>query len=293
MSEPEAHARLRVECDDPVRLEVALAEAWEAGASGVEESLEGAGPPRAAFIYAPAERADAVRCAVATALGVAGGVEAPVPVVAEDWAEHWKRELGPVQVSPRLRIRPSFAAPEPAPGRIELVIDPGQAFGTGGHASTRLALEWLDARSDRLPGARVLDVGTGTGVLAIAALALGAAHVTAFDLDPLAAPEARRWARHNEASAELSLFTGSIEAVAGPAYDGIVANLLRRELLPLVPALAERLGPDGWLVLSGLLAPERAEVERAFAPLGLRVAGERREPEPGDDPWISLWLSAT
>lgn len=300
---PEEHVSLRVVCGDAQRLEIAVAEAWEAGASGVVEESDApergggdGGEPQAVTLYAPRARIAAVRAAVAAVLGGAGALEADRPVHAEDWAEHWKRGLTAVDVSPRLRIRPSFIESEPQPGRVELVIDPGQAFGTGGHASTTLALEWLDECADELAGARVLDVGTGTGVLAIAALRLGAARAVGLDLDPLAAPEARHWARRNGVSERLALFTGPVEALAeGPAagFDWVLANLLRRELLPIVPAIAGRLRPGGHVLLSGLLAPEQEEVEAACAPFGLRRPRVRGERVPGEDPWISMRLRAT
>src|SRR5207249_3755458 len=121
-----------------------------------------------------------------------------------------------IEVSERLRIRASFEPSPPRAGQRDLVIDPGQAFGTGGHESTRLALAWIDDLRGELgapPG--ILDVGTGTGVLALAALALGARRAVACDVDPLAAAAARANARANGLAAQLDVFAGSPEALSG------------------------------------------------------------------------------
>jgi ribosomal protein L11 methyltransferase len=199
-------------------------------------------------------------------------------------------------ISPRLLVRPSFApAPAGFTGR-ELVIDPGQAFGTGGHASTRLALEAIAALpAAELAGARVLDVGCGSGVLALAALALGAERALGCDLDPLATAAAREAARANGFGARLALFTGSLEAL-GPRAAGVfhlvVANLLRRELEPLLGAIAQAVRPGGLVILSGLLARERGRVEAALAALGLAAGGAHTLTDATGDAWLALRASA-
>jgi ribosomal protein L11 methyltransferase len=281
------HARIVVEGGSPALLERALAEAFEAGALGGEER-EGA--PPALWIYVRAEDAGRVREALCAVPGLACG--APEAVPERVWSEAWKEGLEPVVISERLLVRPSFrAAPAGFAGR-ELVIEPGQAFGTGGHASTRLALEAIDALpAEGLHGARVLDVGCGSGVLALAALALGAERALGCDLDPLATAAAREAAAANGCSGRLALFTGSLDAVGPRAERGfalVVANLLRRELEPLLPALARLLRPGARLVLSGLLASERETVARALHALGIEVLSERRTSDPGGDAWIAL-----
>jgi ribosomal protein L11 methyltransferase len=283
--------RLDVRTRDAATAERASAEAWSAGASGCEErEIEGGGTW--VLVYAPAARAGALRHHLVEAL--AGGAEVgPIePVGDEDWSEAWRAGLGPVEISPRLVIRPPFAPFALKPGQREVVIDPGQAFGTGGHASTRLALELLDALpGEMLRGARVLDVGTGSGVLALAALRLGAATAVGFDLDPLAAEAASAAARANGVADRGRFFTGPIDAIAeGAAFDVVVANLLKNELLPVASAIAARARPGAAILLAGLLEAERAEIERRFAAEGAHLARELVLEDATGDRWLGLFM---
>jgi len=234
-----------------------------------------------------------VRAAAAGVLGSEGRVSAPAPVPSVDWSERWKRDLAPVAVSPRLRVRPSFVHVAPAPGQRELVIDPGQAFGTGGHESTRLALEWLDVlAASRPPASRVLDVGTGTGVLALAALCLAPGRAVACDVDPQAARAARAAAARNGLADRMQVYAGGIEALALDVRFGlVVANLLRSELTPLLPALARAAAPDARIVLSGLLAGECADVTAAAARVGLRALGVRHRRDASGVLWAALLMT--
>jgi ribosomal protein L11 methyltransferase len=209
-----------------------------------------------------------------------------VPVV--DWPETWKQGLRPLIVSDRLVVRPPFAAHPVQRGQRQLVIEPRQAFGTGAHATTALALAAVDAAHAALAGARVLDVGCGSGVLALAALALGAQRALACDLDPIAARETRENAVANGLGDRLFTFTGSLSALAPARFDLVVANMLRREILPLLRDLVTRINGAGTLVLSGLLGSERAAMETALAALGLRVRAARSEADPGGDDWLAL-----
>lgn len=285
------HARIVVQGGSPELLERAAAEAFEAGALGIEERD---GAPAALWIYALAEGAARVCEALRAVPGLACG--APEPVAEQVWSEAWKEGLEPIVISPRLLVRPSFRpAPAGFRGR-EIVIDPGQAFGTGGHASTRLALEAIDALPlESLRDVRVLDVGCGSGVLALAALALGAGRALGCDLDPLATSAAREAADANGLGGRLALVTGSLEAL-GPraerSFGLIVANLLRRELEPLLPGLPRLLAPGARVVLSGLLASERAGVERALGALGLVARSTRHASDPGGDAWVALLAQA-
>jgi ribosomal protein L11 methyltransferase len=213
------------------------------------------------------------------------------PVPDDDWSEAWKRGLRAIEVSPRLVVRPSFVEYRAAPGQVELVIDPGQAFGTGGHASTLLALEWIDLLAPTLPhGAMVLDVGTGTGVLALAAIRLAKAGTVAFDLDPLAAPAALANALDNGVSSGLHLFVGGLDAIGAVEFDLVVANLLKTEMLPLARGIAVRTRPGGCTVLSGLLAQDVEEVSRAFTAAGFAAAGSRTSVDATGDRWTALLM---
>ncbi len=286
------HERISVQGGSPELLERAAAEAFEAGALGIEERD---GPPPSLWIYVRAGDAGRVRAAL---LPLPALVLGPAEPIAERaWSEAWKEGLEAIVISPRLLVRPSFrAAPAGFAGR-ELVIEPGQAFGTGGHASTRLALEVIAALpAEALRGARVLDVGCGSGVLALAALALGAEHALGCDLDPLATAAAREAADANGFGSRLALVTGSLDALGARAEGGfalVLANLLRRELEPLLPALVRALRPGGRAVLSGLLASEREDVARALAALGLEVSAAREASDATGDAWVALLARAT
>jgi ribosomal protein L11 methyltransferase len=274
------------------------AEAYAAGALGLEEREDPKGV--ALLLYARSGDAEAVRRAVVRA----GGPDPVVEVVAvpdADWSETWKADLEAIVVSPRLVVRPSFvstvaASAGQAEKPAEIVVDPGQAFGTGGHASTRLALEWIDRLAPELePGARILDVGTGTGVLALAALRLSehgggaeGSKAVALDIDPLATAAARENARANGLAARLHLFTGPLAALRHGAFDLVVANLLRTEMLPLLGEISQHMRPGANAVLSGLLASERGSVEAAAGAVGLRAVGARYGDDASGDRWTAL-----
>lgn len=269
-----------------------VAEAWAAGIAGLEEREVG---PDATLLllYAPAARAAAVQAAVRETAGPDARIGAPEPVPERDWAEAWKQGLEALVVSPRLLVRPPFLAHRLAPGQQEVVIEPGRAFGTGAHASTALALELVDAACAHTnPPSRVLDVGTGSGVLALAALRLGAARALGCDLDPAAVAEARANARANGLAERLLLLTGSLDALAPRRFELLLANLLRSELLPLLPALAACTAPGGRIVLSGLLVAERAPVAEALEGHALRIVAERTREDARGDHWLALTASS-
>lgn len=167
----------------------------------------------------------------------------------EDWEAAWRRGLGPRRVG-RLVITPSWSIPEPVEP-YPIVIDPEMAFGTGEHGSTRAALQLLD-RLIR-PGDRVLDLGSGSGILSIAAVALGAARAVGIDLDPEAEPVAAANALRN-GRPEAGFLTGDAADLAGllaPA-DLVLSNILRRENEALLPAIRSALSPDGIAIFSGM-----------------------------------------
>jgi ribosomal protein L11 methyltransferase len=283
------HARIAVRGASAQQLEHALAEACEVGALGGEQA-----EPALLWVYTRLPDAARVRAAMQPVAGLTVG---PAEAIEERaWSEAWKEGLEAIVISPRLAVRPGFRATPPGFAGVALVIEPGQAFGTGGHASTRLALEMLAALAPvRIAGTRVLDVGCGSGVLALAALALGAERAFACDVDPVATSAAREAAVANGLGARLALFTGSLDALARSAEGGfglVVANLLRRELEPLLPCLARLRRPTGCLVLSGLLDEERSAVEPLLATEGLHVLGTRSARDPAGEHWVALEVGA-
>lgn len=280
--------RIEVRAHSVAAAERAVGEAWEAGVVGLEER-EAAGGAILLILYAPAAKGNAVRDALVKALADAAEVTQPLLEPEVDWSIAWRTGLEPIEISPRLVVRPPFARFPTRSGQACIVIEPGQAFGTGGHDSTRLALELLDALAkDRVDGARALDVGCGSGVLALAALALGARAAVGFDLDPLAAQAAAANARANGLDRRFQVFIGPLEAIMGPPFDLVLVNLLRTELLPLAGGLARLTRAGGTLIASGLLASERAEVCASFRATGFRVGGDRASTDARGERWLGL-----
>lgn len=269
---------LTVELDAALAEERA-AELFDLGASGVE-IRDGEGTPMPGIPMPPPGRALLVAWfadhpAAGSAQETFGGTLAEVPD--KDWGEGWKKDFKPLDVG-RVRVRPSWIA-EPTPaGRVEVVLDPGMAFGTGSHATTSLCLGALSDVLGGRPGAAVLDVGTGSGLLAIAARKLGAGRVAANDNDPVAVEVARENAARNGAALELTL--DPVEGIAG-TFDVVVANILANVLVELAPALCAKVAPGGVLLLSGILGPQEDEVRRAQVAQGLVpvAGGDRREGE--------------
>ncbi len=215
------------------------------------------------------------------------GVGAAEPVLErvpdEDWGRRWREHYAPVEIGRRLRVRPPWSAAG-GEDRHEVIIAPGMAFGTGTHFTTIACLEALEDALEARPGATVLDVGTGTGVLALAALRLGASGIEAFDADRAAVAVARENLSLNDAAGRIRLWVGELAGVDGHA-DVVLANLLAPLLVQLAGALAERVAPGGVLIVSGLIAEQEDEVVAAFAGVGMTVANRR-----SDGSWVALEL---
>ena len=272
-----------------------LAEAFEAGAEGAEETEDR--ESYRACIYAPVARIEAIRQLLVELASTDTQIDDSEAIPNVDWSEAWKDGLDALRVSSRLLVRPPFVDVELEPGQQEVVIDPGQAFGTGGHASTWLCLEWIDELYADAEGRarfdRVLDAGTGSGVLAFAALKLGATSAVGFDLDDVAIEAARASARENGLSERIELLAGPIEDLGDPSvrFRLVVANLLKREVLPIASELAARLEDGGRLVLAGLLEEDGPEVLERFAKQGLAEAAEPRTVVDSTGTWIGLCLA--
>ncbi len=188
----------------------------------------------------------------------------------EDWANAWKKHYGVQRIGHRLVVVPSWQETHVASGDIVIRVDPGQAFGTGLHPSTRLCLLQLE-RLVRRP-ARVLDVGTGSGILAIAAAKLGAGEVMALDTDSVAVSAAQENAKENSVEHRVHVLQGTIGDVPKePPWDVVVVNILAEVIAEMMPALADRLVPQGHLILSGIIAERESLVQTSLKQFGLSV----------------------
>ena len=221
------------------------------------------------------------------------GALRPRPAPDLDWLASWRAAAVPIPVTPTLTVAPpGTVRGGPGAQRGEprtILIRPGQGFGTGSHPTTQSLLRWLEAD----PGERVLDVGCGSGVLAIAALLLGARFAVGVDVDPDAIANADENRRLNGVAARLHLVEGTLEAVAQRArFDRVVANLDRRALEGLARRLVERCAPGGRLGVAGLLLTERAAFLDAFVGLPVELADERADGDGGPgDVWWSAWIA--
>ena len=183
------------------------------------------------------------------------------PLEDKDWSRAWMDDYRPMQFGHRVWIVPSWTEP-PDPDAVNILLDPGLAFGTGTHPTTALCLEWLDSQA--LAGKHVLDYGCGSGILAIAAARLGTASVTAIDIDPQALTATRNNAERNNVSALIQ--TGLPGALAeDQQFDIVIANILAGPLVELAPLLCSHLRAGGELALSGVLAEQADEVSQAYS----------------------------
>jgi ribosomal protein L11 methyltransferase len=209
----------------------------------------------------------------------------------EDWAESWKRHFRPIEIGDALLIKPSWIKQRLKRGQALVVLDPGLSFGTGQHPTTSFCLSEIVAATPRRRPARAkgvratksfLDIGTGSGILAIAAAKLGFAPVHAFDFDPESVRVAKENARKNRVDTKIKLTRGDITKLpVKPArqYDLVCANLISNLLIAERWRIVNRLKPGGTLVLAGILAAEFGRVCQAFEKLGLKLTAKRVENE--------------
>lgn len=225
----------------------------------------------------------------------------------EDWAESWKRHFKPIEICSALLIKPSWSKRAPKRGQAVIVLDPGLSFGTGQHPTTSFCLEQLVARcseiktrpivrhsaivtlsrrscakADRHSSPSFLDIGTGSGILAIAAAKLGYAPVDAFDFDPEAVRIARENARQNGVSRKINIWREDVTQMPRrwhKKYDLVCANLISTLLVAERERVVARVAALGTLVLAGILKTEFASVQRAYEACGLRLVASRTEKE--------------
>ena len=200
------------------------------------------------------------------------------PVADEDWATGWQQHFPPLRVGAKLLIRPSWSAEPCAPADIVLTLDPGRAFGTGTHATTALCLDVVARLAEGPnPPQRVLDVGAGSGILALAAAALGAGEVLACEIDPDACQVAVENIAANGFAERIEATTTPLEQLPG-CYDLVLANILASENIRLAPHLVAHLCSGGHLALSGILIEQEPQVTAAFAAYPLELLSiDRRE----------------
>ena len=186
-----------------------------------------------------------------------------------DWNAEWKKSYGMTKISDRILIRPSWEKPPQDSPECTIEIDPEMAFGTGTHATTSLTLQLLERGIHG--NERILDFGTGTGILSIAAVKLGAKKAIALDIDPVAAKTAFHNVMKNNVSRQIHIFSGSLEAVAKAKFDIIVANVNRGVILKFLPFMSELLDDGGKIILSGILDREETMIRDALGTCGLQV----------------------
>ncbi|MFL6659719.1 MAG: 50S ribosomal protein L11 methyltransferase [Massilia sp.] len=231
---------------------------------------------------------DADQVAIVAEAGAAIGLEtAPAfsvrHVADEDWVRLTQSQFAPIHIGTNIWVVPSWHE-APDPDALILELDPGLAFGTGSHPTTRLCMEWLEAHP--APGKSVLDYGCGSGILAMVAKKVGAGDVAGVDIDPQAIESARANAERNHCEIDFylpdSLAASSKAQHATGRFDIVVANILSSPLKVMAPMLAGRVAPGGSLILSGVLARQAEEVAAAYAPfIQMGVWAEQ-------DGWVAL-----
>ncbi len=199
----------------------------------------------------------------------------------DDWANAWKKHYHVLRVGQRIVIKPPWQEHQPQPDEVVIELDPGMAFGTGLHPTTRMCLRALEEHLKL--GARVLDLGTGSGILAIAAAKLGAGCVLALDNDPLAVKAAQANVQSNGVQNVVTVELGSLDKAAGES-DLVLVNILARVIVELADqGLVDRVGPTGLMILAGIIEGQEAEVVAALREGGLEIAERRQEKD-----WVTL-----
>lgn len=279
---PPRFPRVFVEVDAS-ESDVLSATLFELGATGVEErdqaTLLKSSADGRVILVASFDSFEEANEAVASLPEMGARIE---EIVGDAWRDSWKEGFHPFHLTPSVVICPPWEAWTVAPGERVLVLEPGRAFGTGLHATTSLVARALERHVDELSGREILDVGCGTGILAIVALACGATRARAVDNDPDVVDVVRENATRNGMLSRIDADTTDASELRG-AWPVVVANIEARVLIPMAPHLTRLLTPGGLLVLSGVLEDQRDEVVEAY--VGLRL--EKVEQQ---DEWIALEL---
>ena len=262
---------------------------WIAGTTGIEFSDDEPGVLVLRAYFDSPQDEEAVREQMVAALRLAG-IEnnalrslTALTVADEDWLSEWKKGYSPVAIANRLLIAPSWRIGEVTDsGRVVVQIDPGMAFGTGTHETTRGCLAMLDTH---WKGGSLLDVGTGTGILAIAAMKLApdASRVVGFDIDPEAIEVAIENAAINGVAEDVVFEVNNLAAYEGEDFDAATANLTADVLITLAPIFGRVVRPQGILIASGILVEQSDDVQKAFQLQGFKTVEEKLDGE-----WVTL-----
>ncbi len=257
---------------------------FELGAEGVEERDEttlakNAAAGKITLVGAFATRADAEAAMAQLDASLNARYE---EVVGDAWRDAWKEHYKPYAIAEGIVVRPPWESYAAKPGEQVLELEPGRAFGTGLHETTRLVARAIRAHADEVKGKLAIDVGCGSGILALIALALGAERAIAIDNDPEAIEVTRENAERNGLTARVDASTTDVAALDATA-PLVLANIEARILIPMAKDLQARVAPGGLLLLSGILVPQRDEVRAAYPDLELLEA-------PALGEWVLLAL---
>ncbi|WP_437912987.1 50S ribosomal protein L11 methyltransferase [Sorangium sp. So ce302] len=284
---------------------------FELGASGVEQRDEqtlvrGARSGQVTLVASFEDHGEAME-----AIAALGEQSPPLAarleeVVGDAWRDAWKEHFAPFALTPTITVVPPWAerAPEREGERV-LLLEPGRAFGTGLHATTALVAELLDEHAAELRGRELLDVGTGSGILALVALVLGAERAVAIDNDEDVIEVVLENAARNGLEGRIEASAGVVEGVTR-RFPWVVANIEARVLRPLAPELARVLDPGGWLILSGILESERDDLIARYTSLPRPLEHVATRPDPaspggdrragrgdaGGEGWVALLFRA-
>ena len=208
--------------------------------------------------------------------------EVEMNVVEEkNWNEEWEKSINVIEVSDRIVIKPTFRDYEAKPGQIVITIDPKMSFGTGEHQTTKLMLHLIEKYVQ--PGIKALDVGLGTGVLAIAAVKLGAASAVAIDNDEWCLDNGKENCGLNNVSDKVDVRLGVVQDVPEKDFDIVLANIQKNVLVEISGELLNRLEKHGILILSGLLKSDESDIKQEYAKLGLKMIDKQQMGE-----WIAV-----
>ncbi len=203
----------------------------------------------------------------------------------EDWANNWKENFKPFHITDQIVIKPTWEEYQASGGEIIIEIDPGQAFGTGHHVTTSSCLEAIT--SNLSSDTTVLDLGTGTGILSIAAAKLGAAEIFALDIDPVATKVATENAKLNNVAEQINFVTGNLVEEVNTNYDLVIANILPHIILKLIPDLKGVMHNNSRFILSGIVVEKLSEIKSALTEHNFKIEEIIEASEESDD-WVTI-----